>query len=143
MKPIDRIRVNDCLQFREAAFVDIYESEKLIEEILGGANFPLSAPGIDLPSTFRPEKAKAKRNRRKSAVIRTLKKGSENAYRITFLENGKEGIRLIRSVQFIRQLMRSELSLFQVTRVETVFCQSEEDIQLIEVLYDAKVSGDI
>jgi len=126
--------------------------------------YPFPAPPVPLPSEgrtsrtkcWRPESGRpvASRGGRKSASrrdaagellpvaqpplvpIRPLQAGVENAYRVTYRENGQQRLSLHASPQALEAMIEMSSENFMIERIETVLLDTLDDCRPVALLWE-------
>ena len=161
MRVSDEIRIIDLLTQREAEFLRVKQCEDQITALLGGAAWPFSAPAVPLPSANRTNAKKAwtpapsaptsspAGRRAKSATVapaapvnasripvRELEPARENAYLVTYIDNGANKSGFLNTLPTLQALLKLECASFQITGIDTVVFRSNDDFDTVERLYE-------
>ena len=133
------IQINQLLMEREDHLVEIFELERQIGIVLGGASHPLEAP-MDLPSKQKRKKAKRKKAAAPKSPpplrLRKLDPDTESAYRISYLQNGEEKSEIHTDPRPLVLLANTPLPHVQVQRIETVQSAEENQWNAVETLLE-------
>ncbi len=70
--------------------------------------------------------------------IRPLQAGVENAYRVTYRENGQERLSLHASPQALEAMLEMSSANFLIERIETVLLDTLDDCRPVELLWAAE-----
>ncbi len=134
------IHINQLLIEREDHLVEIFELERQIGIVLGGASYPLEAPA-DLPSQQKRKKAKRKKPvaAKKPSVLRLRKLDpeTESAYRVVYLQNDEEKTEIHTDPRPLALLANTPLPHVQVQLIETVQFAEENQWSAVETLFEA------
>lgn len=134
-----QIQINQLLMEREDHLVEVFELERQIGIVLGGAAaYPLELP-VDLPSCRKRKKGMRKKAGTAEANtafrLRKLDLETESAYRITYFENETEKVEIHTDSRPLALLLNTPLPHLNVLSVETVHAESENGWAVVETLF--------
>ena len=138
MNPPTPTHVTDLLRQREQQFVRIWECESTINSIVGEDYAFPTPPELQSRRATEPvPRHDGGRKKRKSTrrLLRGLRDGIENAYRITFEVSGTEHVSFQDDVAFLRRIMRLQAPEVAVRRVESIAFRSLQDFSVVETLW--------
>ncbi len=134
-----QIQINQLLMEREDRLVEVFELERQISIVLGGALYPLELP-VDLPSCQKCKKVKRKKAETAAAAtpfrLRKLDPETETAYRITYCQNETETVEIHTDPRPLALLLNTPLPNLNVLRIETLNAKNENEWAVVETLFD-------
>lgn len=134
-----QIQINQLLMEREDHLVEVFELERQIGIVLGGAAYPLEIP-VDLPSCQKRKKAHRKKTAESAVVpvfrLRKLDPETESAYRITYCDNETETVEIHTDPRPLALLVNIPLPDLNILRIETVNAEAENEWALVETLFE-------
>ena len=145
MSGVNYIALTDLLRKREAEFVAVWKCEQEISRLLGGIDYPFSAPP-DLPSRMpvrkKPVTAKKSAEEPPSSPIRPLC-GKENAYRVSYVFDGRREVTYQTDSSLIASLILVKNDEFRVLKVEAVVFAGMENWKATEVVWSDDVKNGV
>ena len=137
MGGVNYIALTDLLFQREAEFVKVWKCEQEVRRLLGGLDYPFDAPPA-LPSSVKvkrkPLAARKPAEPEPEAPVRPLT-GAENAYRISYLYDGRRESTFQTDAALVCSLTRISNEEFRVLKVEAVIFQGMDQWQATDVLW--------
>ena len=143
MGGMNYIALTDLLCKREAEFVKVWKCEQEVRRLLGGLDYPFGAPP-PLPSSVKvkrkPMAARKPSEQEQPAPVRPLT-GAENAYRISYLFDGRRESTFQTDATLVASLIRISNEEFRVVKVEAVVFESMDKWQTSEELWNENRQG--
>jgi hypothetical protein len=134
-----QVQINQLLMEREDHLVEVFELERQIGIVLGGAAaYPFALP-VDLPSCRKCKKVKRKKvgtaETNTAFRLRKLDPETESAYRITYFENETEKVEIHPDPRPLALLVNTPLLHLSVLCIETVQAERENGWAVVETLF--------
>ncbi|MEI6892815.1 MAG: hypothetical protein V5783_11650 [Pontiella sp.] len=132
----NQIQINQKLMEREDRLVELFDLERQINGILGGAPYPFVSRDT-LPSRQKRKKPARKTAPKKAAPhrVRKLDPETEAAYRIEYLQNDETCIEIHTDPRPLALLLNTPLPTLGLQRIETVQSENEGEWTVVDVLF--------